>query len=298
MPSTCGTSSRGCRHTRTCGGRSATSSTSSSGRRSAGIASARCSPRAIRTITSASIHNWIDLYDNNQPWVTHASIQNGSATTEFGRANLYRDVWEKPVVLDEIKYEGDIPDRWGNITAQQLVHQFWIATVAGCYASHGESFLTESGSLHMVEGGRLRGAASRRGCDSCASASTGSSIPGLDPIDKWDDPAYVAGAPREQYLQYLGACGSGAVGVPAPAGHRRPAARSRGCVRGRRARHLEHDSAVRRRPVRARRCAAQRRLREGRCTARPAGRRGGRAADHQGFGAALSFRRRGWRGAP
>jgi hypothetical protein len=40
-----------------------------------------------------SIHNWIELHDNNQPWITHASIQNGSATTEFGRANLYRDVY-------------------------------------------------------------------------------------------------------------------------------------------------------------------------------------------------------------
>jgi hypothetical protein len=28
--------------------------------------------------------------------------------------------------------------------------------------------------------------------------------PGLDPIDKWDDPAYVAGVPRQVYLQYLG----------------------------------------------------------------------------------------------
>lgn len=150
-----------------------------------------------------SIHNWIDLYDNNQPWVTHASIQNGSATTEFGRANLYRDVWEKPVVLDEIKYEGDIADRWGCITGEQLVHQFWIATAAGCYASHGESFLTESGSLHMVEGGRLRGAAPAR-LRFLRGILDGLDVGGLDPIDKWDDPHYVAGVPREQYLQYLG----------------------------------------------------------------------------------------------
>ena len=151
-----------------------------------------------------SIHNWIELYDNNQPWVTHASIQNGSVTTEFGRANLYRDVYGKPVVLDEIKYEGDIPDRWGHLDAEQLVHQFWIATVAGTYASHGESFVTGSGSLHMVEGGALRG-------DSPARLAFLRTIleevdgPGLDPIDKWDDPAYVAGIPRRLYLQYLGA---------------------------------------------------------------------------------------------
>ncbi|WP_106815154.1 apiosidase-like domain-containing protein [Microbacterium timonense] len=150
-----------------------------------------------------SIHNWIELYDNNQPWVTHASIQNGAATTEFGRANLYRDVYGKPVVLDEIKYEGDIPERWGHLDAPQLVHQFWITTVAGCYASHGESFVTSSGSLHMVEGGALRGESPARLAflrgilDDIDGA-------GLDPIDKWDDPRYVAGIPRRVYLQYLG----------------------------------------------------------------------------------------------
>lgn len=151
-----------------------------------------------------SIHNWIELHDNNQPWVTHASIQNGSATTEFGRANLYRDVWGKPVVLDEIKYEGDIPERWGHLDAEQLVHQFWISTVAGCYASHGESFVTESGSLHMVEGGPLRGASPAR-LGFLRRVLEDLVVPGLDPIDKWDDPAHVAGAPRRQYVQYLGA---------------------------------------------------------------------------------------------
>lgn len=150
-----------------------------------------------------SIHNWMELHDHNQPWVTHASIQNGSATTEFGRASLYRDVYRKPIVLDEIKYEGDIADRWGRLSGEELVHQFWIATVAGCYASHGESFLLDNGSLHMVQGGPLRGSSpARLGflrgiLDEVPAA-------GLDPIDKWDDPAYQAGIPRRQYVEYLG----------------------------------------------------------------------------------------------
>ncbi|MFB7251281.1 DUF4038 domain-containing protein [Microbacterium sp. NPDC056234] len=150
-----------------------------------------------------SIHNWIELYDNSQPWVTHASVQNGSATTDFGRANLYRDVRGKPVVLDEIKYEGDIPERWGNLDARELVDQFWITTVAGCYASHGESFLTASGSLHMVEGGRLQGESPAR-LAFLRGILEEVDGPGLDPIDKWDDPAHVAGVPRQVYVQYLG----------------------------------------------------------------------------------------------
>ncbi|UFU06298.1 DUF4038 domain-containing protein [Ruania halotolerans] len=149
-----------------------------------------------------SIHNWVELYDYNQRWVTHASIQNGYATEALGRASLYRDVYRKPIVLDEIKYEGDT-ERWGRLSAPELVDRFWITTASGCYASHGESFVTESGSLHIVEGGRLRGESPAR-LGFLRQVLDGLQIPGLDPIDKWDDPASVVGKAREQYLIYLG----------------------------------------------------------------------------------------------
>jgi hypothetical protein len=150
-----------------------------------------------------SIHNWVQIYDHNKPWVTHASIQNGWAVAEPGRASLYRDVYRKPVVLDEIKYEGDIPERWGNLSGPELVHRFWLATVGGVYAGHGESFLTEAGSLHIVAGGSFRGTSPprlgflRRLLDEVDG-------PGLDPIDKWDDETSTVGISRQIYLQYLG----------------------------------------------------------------------------------------------
>ncbi len=50
-----------------------------------------------------SIHNGYLIYDHNKPWVTHASLQNGAAVEEAGRAQMYRDVWEKPIVYDEVK---------------------------------------------------------------------------------------------------------------------------------------------------------------------------------------------------
>lgn len=150
-----------------------------------------------------SIHNWIELPDHNQPWITHASIQNGHVTTDFGRAGLYRDVYGKPIVLDEIKYEGDIAERWGHLSARELVDQFWIATVSGCYASHGESFATPSGSLHIVEGGVLRGESPER-LGFLREVLDALVVPGLDPIDKWDDPEYVAGVAGRQYVRYFG----------------------------------------------------------------------------------------------
>src|SRR5581483_7230286 len=72
-----------------------------------------------------SIHNGSVLYNHTLPWVTHASIQNGAAVEEPGRAELYRDVYRKPIVYDEVKYEGNIPKRWGNLSAEELVFRFW-----------------------------------------------------------------------------------------------------------------------------------------------------------------------------
>lgn len=166
-----------------------------------------------------SIHQWIDFYDHNQPWVTHASIQNGLATLDFGRALLYRDVYRKPIVLDEIKYEGDMNERWGDISGEELVHQFWITTASGCYASHGESFVTESGSLHMVEGGRFRGTSPAR-LGFLREILDELVVPGLNPIDPWDDPAFVVGQPRRQYVQYLGRTAPSEWTFRLPQGHR------------------------------------------------------------------------------
>ena len=149
-----------------------------------------------------SIHNWIELYDHSQPWVTHASIQNGDVTIDFGRAGRYRDVYGKPVVLDEIKYEGDIADRWGHLDARELVHRFWIAAVSGCYASHGESYLTPSGSLHMVEGGPLRGDSPAR-IGFLRGILDDLAVPGLDPIESGTTPlasrAHLARAAPAQW---------------------------------------------------------------------------------------------------
>jgi hypothetical protein len=150
-----------------------------------------------------SIHNWVRFYDYNQPWVTHASLQLGQATEDFGRASLFRDAYRKPVVLDEIKYEGDVPERWGHLTARELVHQFWIATVSGCYASHGESFVLDDGSLHIVEGGLLKGDSPER-LGFLRRLLDDVDGDGLDPIDNWWDAAFVAGIPRQVYVQYLG----------------------------------------------------------------------------------------------
>jgi hypothetical protein len=149
-----------------------------------------------------SIHNGYLIYDHRKPWVTHASIQNGAAVEESGRAQLYRDVWEKPIVYDEVKYEGNLTRRWGNLSGREMVHRFWAGTVAGTYVGHGEALLEEDSSIVWLStGGLFRGESPERIAFLRKILEEGPA--NLDPIDKWQDPD-TAGLPGEYYLVYFG----------------------------------------------------------------------------------------------
>lgn len=99
------------------------------------------------------IHNCREWYDHNKPWVTHTSIQ----TSNMAHGIHYRSQYGKPVIYDECRYEGDIPQGWGNITAQQMVQHFWAGTVSGCYVGHGETYQHPQDLLWWAKGGVLRG---------------------------------------------------------------------------------------------------------------------------------------------
>jgi hypothetical protein len=149
-----------------------------------------------------SIHNGRLIYDHNKPWVTHASIQNGSAVEDFGRAVLYRDVYRKPIVFDEVKYEGNIPQRWGDIGAEEMVHRFWQGTIGGTYVGHGETYKHPQDVIWWARGGTLHGASPPR-LAFLRQVLEESPAAGIDPIDKWQDHR-TAGVPGEYYLVYFG----------------------------------------------------------------------------------------------
>jgi PKD repeat protein len=99
------------------------------------------------------IHNCRGFYDHSKPWVTHCSIQ----SSDLARGREWRDKYKKPVIYDECKYEGNIPQGWGNITAQELVHRFWMGTISGCYVGHGETYRHPRDILWWSKGGVLHG---------------------------------------------------------------------------------------------------------------------------------------------
>jgi hypothetical protein len=149
-----------------------------------------------------SIHNGTRLFNHTNPLITHASIQNGSAVADFGRALLYRDVYEKPIVFDEVKYEGNLEQRWGNLAPEELVHRFWQATIAGTYATHGETYMSSDDMIWWSKGGSLRGKSPDRIAFLRKVIESGPAT-GLNPIDKWQDDR-TAGKPGEYYLIYFG----------------------------------------------------------------------------------------------
>jgi hypothetical protein len=105
-----------------------------------------------------SIHHSRVIYDHSKPWCTHASLQ----SYDFEKSAERRDAWNKPIIYDEIQYEGDVERRWGNLSAEEMTRRFWLATVRGTYASHGEVFVSAEDGPYAHESswsdaGRLRG---------------------------------------------------------------------------------------------------------------------------------------------
>ena len=104
-----------------------------------------------------SIHNCLHLYDFSRPWVTHCSIQRTHLYLSAELTDEWRARWRKPVVIDEMAYEGDIPYGWGSLTGEEMTRRFWETALRGGYPGHGETFLQPSGKLWWSHGGQLRG---------------------------------------------------------------------------------------------------------------------------------------------
>jgi len=105
-----------------------------------------------------SVHNCRGFYDYSKAWVTHQSIQ----SSELHRVREWREQHKKPVVIDECRYEGNVPQGWGNISAKEMVHRFWLGTMGGGYVGHGETYQHPEDILWWSKGGVLHGESPER----------------------------------------------------------------------------------------------------------------------------------------
>lgn len=145
-----------------------------------------------------SIHNCRGFYDHGKPWVTHSSIQH----SEMQKVTEWRDLYKKPVVVDECCYEGNISHDWGNITAQEMVHRFWEGSLRGGYVGHEETYMHPQEILWWSKGGVLHGQSPERIGFLKRIMEEGPEV-GFAPLDfRWD--VACGGIVGEYYLMYFG----------------------------------------------------------------------------------------------
>ena len=107
------------------------------------------------------IHNWYDtedhFYDHNKPGVTHASIQ----SSRFFQGLEWRKRYAKPLLWDEVRYEGNLPTGWGSLKPDMMAAHFWMGGLTGGYVTHGECYRKVKDKSDDVlwwgKGGKLKG---------------------------------------------------------------------------------------------------------------------------------------------
>ncbi|ASA19765.1 DUF5605 domain-containing protein [Paenibacillus donghaensis] len=150
----------------------------------------------------ASIHNCFTFYDYSRPWITHCSVQRIDVYKTAENTDEWRTRWNKPIVIDECAYEGNIDLGWGNITGEEMTRRFWEGAVRGGYVGHGETYLDPDDILWWSKGGRLHGSSPERigFLREIIEEAPGG---GLNPLkSEWDVPC--AGLADEYYLFYYG----------------------------------------------------------------------------------------------
>jgi hypothetical protein len=129
-----------------------------------------------------SIHNCMSFYDHTKPWVTHCSIQ----SSNLSRVPLWLKKYNKPVVIDECCYEGDIHMMWGDLSPEEMVLRFWIGFTLGGYVGHGETYVNPEEILWWSKGGNLHGTSTPR-IAFLRKIFEEAPAAGLTPIEKFDN---------------------------------------------------------------------------------------------------------------
>lgn len=146
-----------------------------------------------------SVHNCRGFYDCSKPWVTHCSIQH----SDIKKTAEWREIYKKPIVIDECCYEGNLSRVWGNLTAEEMVERFWTGFCLGGYVGHGETYVSEDDVIWWAKGGKLSGESPKRIAFLRKIIEEGSKD-GLNIVNIGKDTRIQAGKDDEYILAYYG----------------------------------------------------------------------------------------------
>lgn len=105
-----------------------------------------------------SNHNCFRTWDMGRKNITHGSYQIKNLCYVADRIEQYK----KPICVDECCYEGNLPEAWGNLSAEEMTARFWMAIASGAYCTHGETFLDDEDIVWWAKGGTLKGKSPER----------------------------------------------------------------------------------------------------------------------------------------
>ncbi len=151
---------------------------------------------SIHSYTANYYAYWKDEY-------THASIQD-HAPLQLGAAGIVRNIYKKPVIFDEVCYEGNMDNRWGSLSSEEYIYRLWNGLSAGTYVTHGECYMDSPDDYSkdfLAIGGEFQGEAWKRiGFVLDILEALPNPLNHCDP--SWD--LHTASAGKHYYLVYLG----------------------------------------------------------------------------------------------
>jgi len=112
---------------------------------------------SIHGSTAKYIEYWM-------PEFTHASIQDEAPVMQYGAAAILRNAYGKPVIYDEVGYEGNLKQRWGRYSGEEMTYLMWMGAIGGTYVMHGETYMYygKQDTIFWAKGGYFRGGSWKR----------------------------------------------------------------------------------------------------------------------------------------
>jgi len=103
-------------------------------------------------------------YDYWKPEFTHVSVQDESPVQSSGVAAMLRNIYDKPILCDEVGYEGNLKSRWGRYSPEEMMHLVWNGVIGGAYVTHGECFMFKDATdtIFWAKGGDFKGTSWKR----------------------------------------------------------------------------------------------------------------------------------------
>ncbi|MCW3090530.1 MAG: hypothetical protein JWP81_1599 [Ferruginibacter sp.] len=112
---------------------------------------------SIHGSTAKYIEYWL-------PYYTHVSIQDEGPVLNWGAAVILRNAYYKPIIYDEVGYEGNLASRWGRYSGEEMTYLMWMGAIGGTYVTHGESYMFKDATdtIFWAKGGTFKGSSWKR----------------------------------------------------------------------------------------------------------------------------------------